>query len=67
MTKKKVLFISAAMVCAAFFTTLIARAQSETCTMEVGGSGHCVSISMGGNVVGYWCDRGSGNVPCTSH
>lgn len=61
---KKTLFALVAFVCMTVCYSLSVHADSETCTMEVNGSGHCVKIIENGTVKGYRCDSGSGDVTC---
>lgn len=58
--KKVVRFVSVACVLIG-----IAFSQSETCTLQANGSGHCEPIiGPNGSAVGFHCVSGTGYPPC---
>jgi hypothetical protein len=64
MNKGKRLLAMAVILSLSIFGSSTGKAQSETCTLELGGSGHCVNLVQNGKIIGFQCDDGSGQIPC---
>lgn len=63
--KKVVRFVSVACVLIGIAFSYYSFSQSETCTLQANGSGHCEPIiGPNGSAVGFHCVSGMGYPPC---